>query len=72
MRIEWLTIAYMLSAVGLLYLTLGSSQTMKAAWWEDLLGLLPPLAFLLSNRFRSRDPTPRFPYGYHRRPRWPT
>jgi hypothetical protein len=60
-RIEWLTIAYMVSAVGLLYLTLGSSQAMKAAWWEDLLGLLPPIAFLLSDRFRDRDPTPRFP-----------
>ena len=65
-RIEWLTIAYMVSAVVLLYLTLGSSQAMKAAWWEDLLGLLPPIAFLLSNRFRDRDPSPRFPYGYHR------
>jgi divalent metal cation (Fe/Co/Zn/Cd) transporter len=65
-RIEWLTIAYMLSAVALLYLTLGSSQAMKAAWWEDLLGLLPPIAFLVSDRFRDRDPTPRFPYGYHR------
>jgi divalent metal cation (Fe/Co/Zn/Cd) transporter len=30
------------------------------------LGLLPPIAFLLSDRFRDRDPTPRFPYGYHR------
>lgn len=56
----------MLSAVALLYLTLGSSQAMKAAWWEDLLGLLPPIAFLVSDRFRDRDPTPRFPYGYHR------
>jgi divalent metal cation (Fe/Co/Zn/Cd) transporter len=39
---------------------------MKAAWWEDLLGLLPPAAFLLSDRFRDRDPTPHFPYGFHR------
>jgi divalent metal cation (Fe/Co/Zn/Cd) transporter len=60
------TIAYMLSAVALLYRTLGSSQAMKAAWWEDLLGLLPPIAFLVSDRFRGRDPTPGFPYGYHR------
>ena len=56
----------MVSAVVLLYLTLGSSQAMKAAWWEDLLGLLPPAAFLLSDRFRDRDPTPHFPYGFHR------
>jgi divalent metal cation (Fe/Co/Zn/Cd) transporter len=71
-RIQWLTIAYMVSAVGLLYLTLGGSQAMKAAWWEDLLGLLPPIALLLSDRFCDRDPTPRFPYGITGRPRWPT
>jgi hypothetical protein len=62
-RVEWLTIAYMVSAVGLPYLTLGGSQAMKAAWWEDLLGLLPPIAFLLSDRFRDRDPPP--PPGVH-------
>jgi hypothetical protein len=40
-RLEWLTIAYLLSAVAVLYLTLGSSQAMKAAWAEDILSLLP-------------------------------
>ena len=60
-RLEWLTIAYLISAVVLLALVLGSSQAMKIAWIEDLLSLIPPIAFLLAMRFNSRDPTGRFP-----------
>ena len=65
-RLEWLTIAYLLSAVVLLALVMGSSQAMKTAWAEDLLSLIPPIAFLLATRFNSRAPTDRFPYGFHR------
>ena len=65
-RLEWLTIAYLVSAVVLLALVLGSSQAMKTAWAEDLLSLIPPIAFLLAVRFNSRSPTGRFPYGFHR------
>jgi len=65
-RLEWLTVVYMASAVVLLALVLGSSQAMKTAWIEDLLGLIPPVAFLVAIRFNSRAPTARFPYGFHR------
>jgi cation diffusion facilitator family transporter len=65
-RLEWITIAYMLSAVALLFLTLGQSQAMKAAWIEDLLSLLPPAAFLIASRLRKRDPSAKFPWGLHR------
>ena len=65
-RLEWITIAYMLSAVGLLFLTLGQSQAMKAAWIEDLLSLLPPAAFLIASRLRKRGPSEKFPWGMHR------
>jgi cation diffusion facilitator family transporter len=65
-RLEWLTIAYLLSAVAVLYVTLGNSQAMKAAWAEDILSLLPPIAFLIAARVRRRSPNQRFPYGYHR------
>jgi cation diffusion facilitator family transporter len=65
-RLEWLTIAYLLSAIVLIYLTLGSSQAMKTAWFEDILSLVPPIAFLIATRFRTRDPNEAFPYGYHR------
>ncbi len=65
-RLEWLTVAYMLSAIFVIYLTLGSSQAMKAAWFEDILSLIPPAAFLVASRQRHKSPNERFPYGYHR------
>jgi cation diffusion facilitator family transporter len=65
-RLEWWTIAFFVVAVALLALTLGQSQAMKAAWIEDMLGLVPPAAFLLAARYRNRAPNERFPYGYHR------
>ncbi len=45
-RLEWLTVAYLISAVFFIYLTLGSSQAMKTAWFEDILSLIPAAAFL--------------------------
>ncbi|MFI5495854.1 cation diffusion facilitator family transporter [Actinoplanes sp. NPDC051859] len=65
-RLEWWTIVFFAVAIGLLAITLGQSQAMKAAWIEDMLGLVPPAAFLIAARFRNRPPTERFPYGYHR------
>lgn len=65
-RIEWITIAYFVTVVVAIYLTLGASQAMKAAWIEDLLGFVPPIAFLVATRIRYRRPNERFPYGYHR------
>jgi cation diffusion facilitator family transporter len=65
-RLEWLTLAYLLSAVLLLALTLGQSQAMKAAWIEDMLSLLPPIAFLVASAIRNRDPSAKFPWGFHR------
>ncbi len=65
-QLQWLTIAYILSAIAVLALVLGQSQAMKAAWVEDVLSLLPPIAFLVASRVRDKPPTKRFPYGYHR------
>lgn len=65
-RLEWLTIAYLVTVAVLMYLVLGSSQAMKTAWIEDLLSLLPPIMFLLANRYRNRAPDEHFPYGLHR------
>jgi divalent metal cation (Fe/Co/Zn/Cd) transporter len=65
-RLEWLTIAYLLSATVALFLTLGNSQAMRTAWIEDMLSLLPPIAFLVASRIRDRAPNARFPWGYHR------
>ena len=65
-RLEWLTLAFLTTAVLAMYLALGSSQAMKAAWIEDLLSFLPPIAFLVTNRVRSKEPTRDYPFGFHR------
>jgi hypothetical protein len=67
-RLEWITIAYLVSAIGILALVLGSSQAMRTAWAEDILSLIPPIAFLIAMRYSSHSPTKRFPYGFHRMP----
>jgi cation diffusion facilitator family transporter len=65
-RLEWLTIVFLITAVSLVYYALGSSQAMKAAWLEDCLSFLPPIAFLVSNRVRRRQPSSQYPFGYFR------
>jgi cation diffusion facilitator family transporter len=65
-RLEWITIAYLVTAVTAVYFTLGSSQAMKGAFIEDILGFFPPIAFLVATRIRNRQPNDAFPFGYHR------
>ncbi|MEU4692455.1 cation transporter [Actinoplanes sp. NPDC023714] len=65
-KLEWWTIVYFAITVAVMAVTLGQSQAMKAAWIEDMLGVVPPIAFLVAARYRNRRPNPRFPYGYHR------
>jgi cation diffusion facilitator family transporter len=65
-RLEWTSLAFRLSFVLVLYLVMGNSQAMKAAWLEDIITLLPPIAFLVAMRFRNRPPNTTFPYGYGR------
>lgn len=63
---EWITIAFLTVSTFLVYLVLGNSQAMKAAWIEDLLSFLPPIAFLVATRVIRRRPSESHPYGYHR------
>lgn len=65
-RLEWATIFLMLTIVVVIYFTMGSSQAMKAAWIEDMLSFVPPIAFLVSARWKDRPADEGFPYGYHR------
>lgn len=65
-RLEWITIFYLLSTVVVMYLTMGNSQAMKTAWFEDLLSLTPSVSFLIASRIFFRKPNEEFPYGYHR------
>ena len=65
-KLEWATIFFMTTIVAVIYLTMGSSQAMKAAWIEDILSFVPPIAFLVAARWKDRRATKEFPYGYHR------
>jgi cation diffusion facilitator family transporter len=65
-RLEWATIFFMFTIVVIIYFTMGGSQVMKAAWIEDLLSFVPPIAFLVSARWKDRPADEGFPYGYHR------
>lgn len=65
-RVEWISIGYLIVAVFLIYLTAGQSQAMRVAWIEDSLALLPPIAFLIAVRMIRLPRTLRYPYGYHR------
>ena len=65
-KLEWVTIGFMVSIIVLLFFTLGNSQAMKTAWIEDMLTLIPPIAFLVAVRFRTKPPDEKFPYGYRR------
>ncbi|TGO03940.1 cation transporter [Serinibacter arcticus] len=66
MRLEWLSIAFLVTAVTTVYLVMGSSQAMQAAWAEDLLSFIPPIAFLVAVRVTRIRPSRRHPYGHHR------
>ena len=57
---------FLVVTVCLVYVVLGDSQAMKAAWIEDLLSFTPPLAFLIAVRVSRLPPTRRHPYGLHR------
>jgi divalent metal cation (Fe/Co/Zn/Cd) transporter len=65
-RLEWITIAFVVSIIVVVGLAMGSSQTMKAMWTEDVLSLVPPIAFLFGARFLDRPAGREFPYGYRR------
>jgi cation diffusion facilitator family transporter len=65
-RLELFSVGYWVTAIIALYFALGQSQAMKAAWVEDILALLPPIAFLIASQLRHREPNERFPWGYHR------
>lgn len=64
--LEWVSIGWLVLTVSLVALVMGSSQAMKAAWIEDLLSFVPPIAFLVALRLTRRRPTRHRPYGDHR------
>src|SRR5690606_15652946 len=65
-RWELFTIGYTAVTILLVATVVGSSQSMKTAWIEDMLPLMPQLVFLIALPFVRRRPTTRHPYGWHR------
>ena len=65
-RLQFIGIAYLVTCVAVVYVVMGSSQAMKVAWIEDLLSLIPPIAFLMATRRARRPPSTSHPYGHHR------
>ena len=63
-RLEWATLFFMTTIVVAMYFAMGGSQAMKAAWIEDMLGLVPATAFLLARHFEKKRPSNAFPFGY--------
>jgi divalent metal cation (Fe/Co/Zn/Cd) transporter len=65
-RLEWWNIGFTISIIIVMGLVLGNSQTMKTAWVEDTLGLIPPIVFLVAVHFEKKGAARLFPFGYNR------
>jgi divalent metal cation (Fe/Co/Zn/Cd) transporter len=65
-RLEWLTVAYLISVGIVMYLAMGSSAAMKAAWVEDVVSIFPAGAFLIASHFYCKPSTTQYPYGYQK------
>lgn len=65
-RLEYWNVFWTLTVIGVMGTVLGQSQTMKTAWVEDTLGLVPPLAFLIAAKLERRQPSTGYPFGFAR------
>lgn len=65
-KLEYWTIAWLATVVPLMALVMGSSQAMKTVWTEDMLGFIPPIAFLVSEKLERKGPSTSFPFGFQR------
>ncbi len=66
-RLEYWNIFWTLTIIVTMGLVLGQSETMKTAWIEDTLGLVPPIMFLIAARMeRHSHRSRRFPFGFER------
>src|SRR3954466_10732295 len=65
-RLEWLTVAYVCSCVGLLAIVMGGSQALKTELIEDGLSIFAPLLFLIVDPISARPADSTYPFGYER------
>lgn len=65
-RWQLFTIGYTVCTIVVIAFVLGNSQAMRTAWIEDMLSLLPQLAFFAALLLVRRKPSLKHPYGWHR------
>jgi cation diffusion facilitator family transporter len=65
-KLEYWTLAWLSTVIPLMFLVMGSSQAMKTVWIEDMLGFIPPVAYLLSVHLERKGATKLFPFGFDR------
>jgi cation diffusion facilitator family transporter len=65
-RLAWISIVLLASIVLVMALVMGGSQAMQTAWVEDMLSLLPPVAFLVALKLEKKPATEKFPFGFYR------
>ncbi|TZG27628.1 cation transporter [Sphingomonas montanisoli] len=66
-RLEYWNIFWTVTVIVAMGLVLGQSETMKTAWVEDTLGLVPPIMFLVAAHMEMKgERSERFPFGFER------
>lgn len=64
--LAWLSIAYILSTITLLFFVMSGSQALKTEMSGEFLSLIPPTLFLIGDRVSRRPPNRTYPFGYER------
>jgi divalent metal cation (Fe/Co/Zn/Cd) transporter len=64
-RLEWWSLAYTVTVIVLIYLTMGTSQAMRTTFFEDVVSMVPAIAFLVCSKIAVRPPRRSYPYGFH-------
>ncbi|MFK4874870.1 cation transporter [Novosphingobium sp. ZW T3_23] len=66
-RLEYWNLFWTATIIVVMGLVLGQSQTMKTAWVEDTLGVVPPVMFLIAAHMELKGKRSRkFPFGFER------
>lgn len=66
-RLEYWNLFWTATIVAVMGLVMGQSETMKTAWVEDTLGVVPPIMFLIAARMELKGKrSKRFPFGFER------
>ena len=65
-RLAWLSIAYILSTIVMLFFVMSGSQALKTEMSGEILSLIPPTLFLIGDRVSRRPPNRLYPFGHER------